>query len=228
MIKRYARVGFQQATSRVPMLWADRVMRNAVSAQRFEELSVAQEFGSRERLWKHLFTDILDPSAPVSYLEFGVFEGASINAIAGMNTHADSWFIGFDTFEGIDVDWITHDMRGFDRGGRLPNTSDDRITLVKGIFQDTLEPTMAGLTMHDQVVVMLDADLYSSTLYALTRLDTHLDGYHAIFDEFHGGENLALANYADSYQAKVRLIGKATGAATQVLATIDTHRSGAD
>ena len=72
---------------------------------------------------------------------------------------------------------------------------------------------------------MFDADLYASTLYVLATLDPRLDSYFAIFDEFHGGENLALMNYLDAFSATNKMMAKATAAATHVLGKIETRSS---
>lgn len=226
-IKTHARRAFKELSGRVPLQWADRVVRNAVTNQTFAGLEGLREFHEREPMWGHLFTEILDPTAPVTYLEFGVYKGESINQIATLNEHPSSVFIGFDTFEGVDVDWVNHDMRAFDVGGTLPATHDPRIKLVKGFFQDTLPGVLADLEPHDQAVIMYDADLYSSTLYTLASVDPVMNTYYAIFDEFHGGENLALANYVESFMATNEMLGKATGAATQVISRITTHTPGA-
>jgi hypothetical protein len=39
--------------------------------------------------------------APVTYLEFGVFRGASIKRMSHLFRHPEARFIGFDSFEGL-------------------------------------------------------------------------------------------------------------------------------
>ena len=58
----------------------------------------------------------------------------------------------------------------------------------------------------------MDADLYTSTLYVLTMLDSYLKpGDIVLFDEFGvpTHEFLAFNNYTSSYQRKFELIGAA-------------------
>lgn len=68
-------------------------------------------------------------------------------------------------------------------GGRLPQIADPRVHLHKGWFQDTLPGF--GIPDHDRLVVHLDADLYSSTIYVLEQLEHRITpGTVLIFDEF--------------------------------------------
>jgi hypothetical protein len=48
--------------------------------------------------------------------------------------------------------------------------------------------------------------LYSSTLFALTKIDSLKQEYYAIFDEFSGDEVRALSDYLISYGAKVEFL----------------------
>ena len=58
------------------------------------------------------------------------------------------------------------------------------------------------------LVVHYDADLYSSTLFCLSQIDSLKKTYLAIFDEFYYHELLALANYQDSFGAEIEFFGK--------------------
>ena len=60
------------------------------------------------------------------FLEFGVQDGASINAIAA---RADRRVHGFDSFEGLPEDWAgTFERRGkFSTGGKLPKVPESVI-----------------------------------------------------------------------------------------------------
>lgn len=74
-------------------------------------------------------------------LEFGVFQGTSINHVAKtLSKAADNRMIhGFDLFEGLSHDgagWVWEKGR-FDRQGILPEV-EKNISLYKGSIDDTL------------------------------------------------------------------------------------------
>ena len=199
---------FRELAGRVPPVWADRIVRHSTDRNRFPALGTIEVFDKREKLWGRLFNDILDSSVPVTYIEFGVWQGYSIKHMAELNTHPDSLFVGLDTFEGVDEQWVQFSMKDFDQNGQAPSTDDSRVVFLKGYFQHTIDQLASLVNGRSNFVVHFDADLYSSTLFALTQIDPWTDSYYAIFDEFHAGENLALANYMDSYLAKNELLGR--------------------
>jgi hypothetical protein len=128
----------------------------------------------------------LDASVPLLYLEFGVAQGHSFKWWLAHDTHAASRFHGFDTFEGLPEDWGDLKKGAMTTGSKLPDVSDPRATFHKGMFQDTLPSVLSTLRRDDmRMVAHMDADLYSSTLYALTALAPHLrSGDLVLFDEF--------------------------------------------
>jgi hypothetical protein len=90
-------------------------------------------------------------------------------------------------------------------GGVIPQTDDSRIHFIKGLFQDTLRDFLSGYEPCGRVVVHNDSDLYSSTLYCLTMLDSILvSGSLLIFDEFYSSshEFQAFSDYAAAYRRK--------------------------
>jgi hypothetical protein len=107
----------------------------------------------------------------VLYLEFGVFRGASMRYWSAMLKHHESRLHGFDSFEGLPEDF---DVDGpytkgtFDVMGQMPLIGDSRVQFFKGWFSEVL-PTYQ-LPKHDVLVIVLDADLYSSTLCVLRHL----------------------------------------------------------
>ncbi len=75
---------------------------------------------------------------PIDYLEFGVYEGASIRMWSGLNTNPSSRLFGFDSFEGLPEDWPFRLRKGaFDTNGRVPDVEDSRDFIV-GWFQEPL------------------------------------------------------------------------------------------
>lgn len=107
----------------------------------------------------------------VLYLEFGVFQGASMRYWAGALKHPEARLHGFDSFEGLpeDLDMDGPYVKGvFDVKGQIPQIDDPRVTFFKGWFEDVL-PNYR-LPEHDVLVVVIDADLYSSTHCVLQHL----------------------------------------------------------
>jgi hypothetical protein len=100
----------------------------------------------------------------VLWLEFGVWEGKSVNYISQFTKQT---VYGFDSFEGLPEFWRTgFDAGAFNLSGKLPKTNKN-VSLVKGWFNDTL-PSFLEEHQHEKIgFVHLDADLYSSTKFVL-------------------------------------------------------------
>lgn len=135
-----------------------------------------------------VFDAALDIAATASqplYLEFGVWEGESMRYIAGRLTRETARFVGFDSFEGLPDDWTATFSRGtFSTSGIAPETSDPRVSYVKGWFDDTL-PTFT-IPTHDRLIVNVDCDIYSSAATVLAAIGPALaPGDLLYFDEFH-------------------------------------------
>jgi hypothetical protein len=123
---------------------------------------------------------------PVLYLEFGVFEGHVTRLWSRLLTHPAAKLHGFDSFQGLpDSGW---ERRGFSPGdftteGRVPVIHDDRVSFHLGWFEDVLPRW--ELPNHERLVVIFDADLYSSTKFVLDYLSQHVQpGTLFYFDEF--------------------------------------------
>ncbi len=70
----------------------------------------------------------------------------------------------------------------FDASGRVPITDDPRVRFFKGWFTQVLPRYY--LRAHDVLVINMDADLYSSTIYVLNYLRPHIKpGTLIYFDE---------------------------------------------
>ena len=121
----------------------------------------------------------------VLYLEFGVWEGRSIRYWSEALRNPDSMLHGFDSFEGLPEDF---DVKGpyskgsFNVGGRIPQIDDPRVKFFKGWFEDSL-PTYQ-VPSYDTLVICLDADLYSATIFVLRQLRDHIKpGTFVYFDD---------------------------------------------
>ena len=123
---------------------------------------------------------------PVDYLEFGVAGGDSFRSWLALNHCPESRFWGFDSFEGLPEDWNKQNRKGaFSQGGNVPRVQDPRAAFVKGVFQDTVDDFSRGFEPRNRLVIHMDADLYSSTLYCFMQLNRHIaPGTIVLFDEF--------------------------------------------
>lgn len=186
-------------------------------AARFQEeldgfFGKAPVFPNRHPLHEHVGE--LCRNGPVTYLEFGVWRGETFNKWLTLNSDADSRFYGFDSFEGLPEDWEKGQPRGtFSTEGQMPNSRDPRARFVKGWFQDTLYAFLESFQPVGQVVVHVDCDLYSSTLFVLTALDRHVPpGTIFIFDDFSSlrHEFAAWLDYRRSFNRQLEPIGLVT------------------
>jgi len=137
-------------------------------------------------------------------LEFGVYRGRTITAIANNTTNL---VYGFDSFEGLPEHWDNenplgvYSLNGEKPSGAICGSNDDNpgmydssptvtvqpwsknIRLVKGLFQDTLEDF---LDLHTDPIafINIDSDLYSSAKYVLDLTkDRFQNGTILTFDE---------------------------------------------
>ena len=94
----------------------------------------------------------------IDFLEFGVYTGHSIRFWSEMNRDPQSRFIGFDSFEGLPEDWLGNYTKGtFDVGGAVPQIEDERVSFVKGWYQNTLPGFLKGFTPRSRLVVHNDS-----------------------------------------------------------------------
>jgi hypothetical protein len=168
---------------------------------------------ARLQQWrKQLYQDVHEEhlaKQPVDYLEFGVYQGDTIRYWSEIATAPSSRFFGFDSFEGLPEDWGQYPKGHFSVGGAIPQIADPRVSFVRGWFHETLPPFLQGHQPRNRLVVYLDADLYSSTLFVLATLDRFLvPGAVLIFDEFNDfrHEFRALRDYADSFRRHYRVL----------------------
>lgn len=171
-------------------------------------------FASRYDLYEYVNHEIV-ANAPIDYLEFGVYKGASMEYWVQLNRHPNSRFFGFDTFEGLPGDWKVFTQvisKGtFDAGGKPPEIDDPRVKFVKGLFQVTLPGFLESFTAKNRLVINCDADLYTSTLYVLASLNQLLvPGSIVIFDEFSTvHEFRAFRDFTQSFMRNYRLLAAA-------------------
>jgi O-methyltransferase len=189
----------------------ERLLALSLVKNNFDGLKTAKVFPTREDLWASIVCDHDHKNNRIIYLEFGVFQGYSIRYFAQHNSNPNSIFIGLDTFEGLPEDWLQHKQGAFSTNGKVPECNDERVFFITGLFQETwfkLLKNLPHISELNNLVVHFDADLYTSTLFVLAKLDELKVAYVAIFDEFTGDESRALYNYSKSYRVKLEFLGK--------------------
>jgi hypothetical protein len=127
----------------------------------------------REDVFRAVADEVRDER--VLYLEFGVFQGDSIRYWSSALRHPEAKLHGFDSFEGLPEDFDVdgpHVKGTFDLKGQVPVVADGRVRFFKGWFNDVL-PSYR-VPEHERLVIMMDADLYSSTICVLNQLRPHI------------------------------------------------------
>jgi len=178
-----------------------------------KEFPSALQFGLREDLYRYVSEMLLDGGKKaIDYVEFGVYEGASIQQWCALNQNARSRFFGFDSFEGLPEDWHSGKRKGaFSTGGKVPTISDPRLSFISGWFQHSLPIFMDSYSPQNQLVVHVDCDLYSSTLYCLTTLDPLISpGTLILLDDFFDALHVyrALTDYCSAYVRQYKIVAR--------------------
>jgi hypothetical protein len=141
----------------------------------------------RQQVWSSVAKQVCDQK--VLYLEFGVRYGDSMRYWSAALKHPETRLHGFDSFIGLPEQGGFDGQEGapwaagqFDTGGQIPVIEDRRVQFFKGWFNEVL-PTYHP-PAHDVLVVFMDADLYSSTIYVLRNLRPYFKtGTFIYFDE---------------------------------------------
>ncbi|MGB0850549.1 MAG: class I SAM-dependent methyltransferase [Bacteroidia bacterium] len=165
---------------------------------------------NRYKLYEHILsTEELD--IPIDYLEFGVAKGVSFKWWASKIQHSDSKLYGFDTFTGLPEDWGHFKKGDMSSNNEIPEIEGTRHEWFQGLFQVTLPRFLKKYKGERKMVVHLDADLFSSTLFVLTSLSPYLkSGDILMFDEFNVplDEFRAFKDWVDSFYIEYEVIGE--------------------
>jgi O-methyltransferase len=169
-------------------------------------------FDERFELYQYVHKSILKGCC-FDFLEFGVFQGDSLRFWVDLAKCPQVRFFGFDSFRGLPENWILPTRLvpagHFDVGGALPDITDPRVRFIPGLFQDTCREFLTHYQRPDRLVLHLDADLFSSTLYVLATFDFLLKpGDVLIMDELNSAssEFRALMDYLACFRRTVRLL----------------------
>jgi hypothetical protein len=148
-------------------------------------------------------------TAPL-YLEFGVYRGRTLRWWSEHLSAPGAHLVGFDSFRGLPERWRGDAPQGTFEVQAPPRIDDPRVSFVVGWFKDTL----AGWRPpeHDQLVVNVDCDLYSSTASVLGWLDPYLrPGTLVYFDDLIDREDelRAFREWTESLGGRVRPVAMA-------------------
>ena len=146
----------------------------------------------------------------IDYLEFGVATGIAFKWWVEKNENPDSRFYGFDVFTGLPEDFGVMRKYHYNTEGETPQIDDSRVSFIKGLFQDSVPGFLEQYKSYRSKVIHMDADLYSSTLFVLTRLHPYLhEDDIIIFDEFGvpTHEFRAFTDIAYSYKLQFEILG---------------------
>ena len=148
----------------------------------------------------------------IDYLEFGVATGESFKWFLKQNENPESRFYGFDTFDGLPEDWGPYKKGAFSTSNKLPEMDDSRGRFCQGLFQQTLPLFLKTFGNTKRKVLMMDADLYSATLYVLGTISPLFKKDDLIFfDQFAvpTHEFRAYLDFTQSFYMNLELIAAA-------------------
>ncbi len=146
----------------------------------------------------------------IDYIELGVAKGSSFKWWIEKNTNPNSHFYGFDTFTGLPEDWGPFKKGDMSNNNALPDINDNRVNFYQGLFQQSLPEFLKSYRSQKRKVIHLDADLYSSTLFALTSLSPFIQKNDILFfDEFNVPmhEFKAFTEWVSSYYINYEVLG---------------------
>jgi O-methyltransferase len=180
-------------------------------------IDAARKESEKNRTW--LYRSVIEREAlqdsPVTYLEFGVYRGESLKSWLTELRHSESRFVGFDTFTGMPERWRSTEPLGhFNADGKTPDVKDRRCTFEVGLFQETLPRFVTRTNLSRRLIVNMDADMFSSTLFVLTTLAPYLKAGDLIFfDEFSCplDEFRAFEEFVRCFRIKYELIAAVYG-----------------
>ena len=134
--------------------------------------------------------------SPQGYcMEFGVWEGKSINYMA--KKRPDITFYGFDSFEGFNEDWLghSHGEGDFSLNKNLPKLNSN-VALEIGWVQDTLPVFLKKNSDKKINFVHMDMDTYKTTKFILENIKPFLtNGAIICFDELYNYEGWSVGEF---------------------------------
>jgi hypothetical protein len=175
----------------------------------FNDFPSKWDYNKRYNLYKWVIEHEKLDTTPINYMEFGVAQGYSFKWFMQQNNHPESRFYGFDTFTGLPEDFGLFKKGQFNNNNEPPKIDDARGKFYQGLFQQTVPSFVKELNNSRKNVVMMDADIYSATLYTLASLAPYLkEGDLIFFDEFSvpTHEFKAFLDFTQSYYINLELL----------------------
>lgn len=170
-----------------------------------------RDYSKRYNLYKNISEKYDLKNLEIDYVEFGVSDGNSFNWWVKNNENTNSRFFGFDTFEGLPENWGMTYEKG-EMAAEIPKINDKRVKFYKGLFQETVPSFLEQNNFENRrrKIIHCDADLFSSTLYSLSKISAVLKvGDLILFDEFNvpNHEFFAYKIFSETFYIKTELIG---------------------
>jgi len=160
----------------------DEVAAYIESLDKFEASAMPGGYNSRLKLVNQA-VDMAGMRSGDIALEFGVFQGESLALISRKLPSCKIY--GFDSFEGLPASEQIWKKGQFNNPEGLKYAVGPNTELVKGWFNETLEPFMAKHDMSKVKFVHVDCDIYSSAKYIFDTLFDQLPPDIVIlFDEY--------------------------------------------
>lgn len=205
-----------------------------ISINDFMKISALPKLKKPKLIRQQHISQVIKNYANISgeVLEFGVWSGKTINCIA--DCLPDNTIYGFDSFQGLPEDWYKKDehknnpetnkhVKGYFAVDKLPNVRHN-VHLIKGFFEDSLDPWLNENNLGKIKLLHIDCDLYSSTIYVLDKLNQHIvPGTVIIFDELYPfcgeelyplwqeGEWQALIEWMEKFDRKIEVVSRTNG-----------------
>ena len=183
------------------------------SYDHFKKYFKSSIFLEERKIREYSILKALENNKDNLFLEFGVFQGKSINFFA--KKIGAKKIYGFDSFVGLNEDWEgTEYPKGyFDLKGNLPKV-EKNVILIKGRVQDTLREFIKEKNIKISFI-HIDLDTYESTKFVLEELKKYLtSGAIILFDELYNfsgwdvGEYKALQGVFDEKDYKFLAFSK--------------------
>ncbi len=142
------------------------------------------DYSKRYDLYQHI-VEKENLESEIDYLEFGVAGGNSFKWWVQHIKNSNASFSGFDTFTGLPEAWGPFKKGAMSNNNKAPEIQDTRCVFYQGLFQQTLPGFLKEHKFDKRMIIHLDADIYSATLYVLTTLAPFIKkGDILFFDEF--------------------------------------------